>query len=193
MGQPAEPLHPRATYADVVAAPPDKVTELVDGILHVSPRPHPRHSEASTSLAGELLGPFRQGRGGPGGWRIHFEPELHLGPESNPDVLVPDLAGWRIERMPELPEEPYFRQPPDWVCEVLSPSTEAFDRVKKMRVYAREGVRFAWLINPLTRTLEVFILQEGRWFLAGVHEGGERVRAEPFEVIELNLSALWGE
>jgi Uma2 family endonuclease len=191
MGLPAEKPR-RATYADLEAVPPHKVAEIIDGMLHVQPRPAPRHTWASSLLGGELVGPFHRGRGGPGGWIILDEPELHFGPAEDLDVLVPDLAGWRVERMPELPETAYFTLAPDWICEVLSPSTAATDRVEKMPIYAREGVRHAWLLDPLLETLEIFALNtENLWVLRGTHRGAAVVRAEPFDAIELDLSVLW--
>ena len=127
----------RATYQDVLDAPAHQVAEIINGTLHTHPRPAPAHGEASTHLAGELVPPFGRGRGGPGGWRIHFEPELHLGD----DILVPDLAGWRRERMPELPGTAYFTLAPDWACEVLSPSTRRVDLQEKRPAYARRASR----------------------------------------------------
>jgi Uma2 family endonuclease len=146
-------------------------------------------------LGAELIGPFQRGRGGPGGWIILDEPELHFPDPDAPDeidALVPDLAGWRRERMPELPETAYFALAPDWICEVMSASTAAFDRNEKMPIYAREGVRHAWLVDPIARTLEVCVLGEGRrWGPAAVHRDAARVRVEPFDAIELDLSVLW--
>jgi Uma2 family endonuclease len=195
MGQPAKPLARRATYADLEAAPPTKVVELIRGTLHVMPRPAPRHTRSSSILGVKLGGPFDLGDGGPGGWWILDEPELHF---PDPDVpgdleaLVPDLAGWRRARMPELPETAYFGLPPDWICEVLSKSTEDLDRREKMPVYAREGVAHAWLVDPIARTLEAYALDaRGSWQKPVTHEGAARVRLPPFEAIELDLSALW--
>lgn len=178
-----------ATYEDILAAPANTVAEIVDGVLETSPRPAPPHALASSVLGIEIGGPFGRGRGGPGGWWILDEPELHLGS----DVLVPDLAGWRRERMPALPAEAFFSLAPDWICEVLSPTTQRLDRVRKMRVYAREGVLNAWLLDPLARSLEVYRLEGGRWLRLSAHGGEEQVRAEPFEAVELDLMALWGE
>jgi len=184
----------RATYADLEAVPPHRVAEIIRGVLHTFPRPAPRHARASSRLGMQLGGPFDEGRDGPGGWILLDEPELHLGPVEDGDVLVPDLAGWRRERLPRLPEEAFFRLAPDWICEVLSPSTAAHDRVEKMPVYAREGVRHAWLIDPIAKTLEVFALGgDGRWIMAGVHRESARVRGEPFEAHELALAMLWPE
>lgn len=184
----------RATYADLEAVPPNKVAEIIDGILHVFPRPAPPHTRARSRLGMKLGGPFDLGDGGPGGWHILDEPELHFGPRDAEDDLVPDLAGWRIERMPKLPRTAYFTLAPDWVCEVLSRRTETTDRVDKMPIYAREGVKHAWLIHPIRRSLEVFRLDsDGRWKLTGVHKDADRVRAAPFEELELDLSLLWPE
>jgi Uma2 family endonuclease len=176
-----------ATYEDLVKVPDHLVAEILDGELHVTPRPAPRHAGASSGIGGLLWGPFDRGRGGPGGWRILFEPELHL----SADVLVPDLAGWKRERLPALPEEAYFALAPDWVCEVLSPSTASTDRVKKLSIYAREQVRHAWLVDPLAKTLEVLRLENGRWSIVATHADLDVVRAEPFDAIELDLSLLW--
>ncbi|WP_437753102.1 Uma2 family endonuclease [Sorangium sp. So ce1389] len=196
MGQPAEKPR-RATYADLEAVPPHKVAELVRGTLHVFPRPAPKHARASSGLGAELTGPFDHGKGGPGGWWILDEPELHFPDPDAPgaiDALVPDLAGWRRERMPELPETAYFALAPDWICEVLSPSTASFDRDEKMPVYAREGVRHAWLVDPIARTLEVYALGQDRcWGLAAVHRDAAHVRVEPFDAIELDLAVLWAK
>lgn len=177
------------SYADVIAVPDSKVAEVVDNKLYASPRPAPRHARAMSVLGGELMGPFDRGRGGPGGWIILDEPELHF--EAPLEVLVPDLAGWRRERMPELPETSYFTLAPDWVCEVLSPSTQLLDRSKKLPVYHREHVHHAWLIDPLARTLEIYAWRSEGYLLVATHGADTICRAEPFEAIELELRALW--
>jgi len=178
-----------ATYEDLVALPDGLVAEIVGGELHASPRPAPRHALAGSAVGGRLVQPYQDGAGGPGGWWILDEPELHLGR----DVLVPDLGGWRRSRLPQLPETAYFSLAPDWICEVLSPSTAQLDRVKKLAIYARERVAHAWLIDPLARTLEVLRLEEGRWVILGTHAGSEVVRAEPFAETDLSLAALWAD
>jgi len=193
MAQPAEKLR-QATYADLEAVPPHKVAEIIHGTLHVMPRPAPKHTRVSSSLGFKLGGPFDLGEGGPGGWWILDEPELHFpnaAVQAGKDVLVPDLAGWRRERMPELPEEAFFSLAPDWICEVLSKSTEEIDREEKMPIYAREGVRHAWLIDPTKRTLEGFTLEGRRWEAIGTWGDSDRVRVVPFDAIELDLSVLW--
>jgi Uma2 family endonuclease len=179
----------KATYDDVLAAPDHVVAEVVEAVLYTSPRPALRHAAAASVLGEELGPPFRRGRGGPGGWVILYEPELHVGAE--PDIVVPDLGGWRRERMPEVPDTAFVTLAPDWVCEVLSPSTAALDRTKKMPVYARERVRHLWLVDPKARTLEVFRLEGASYLVSGAWDGAARVRAEPFDAIELDLALLW--
>lgn len=176
-----------ATYDDVLAVPPELIAEILDGNLVTQPRPSATHTVAASSLGVELGGPFQRGRGGPGDWIILFEPELHL----RNDVLVPDLAGWRRERMPDVPQSAAFELAPDWVCGVLSPGTAATDRGVKRRIYAREGVRWLWLVEPGTQTLEVFTLIASAWTLVGTWHADERVRAVPFDAIALELGVLW--
>ena len=185
----AEPRR-KATYDDVLAAPEHQVAEILDGELFLSPRPAARHARASSILGGQLVDPFDRESGDPvrpGGWWILDEPEMHLGP----DVVVPDIAGWRRERMARIPDAPWFDLAPDWLCEILSPSTAGIDRGRKLRIYAREGVRHVWLLDPLVRTLEVLVLEGSRWSIAAVHGGSDAVRAEPFAAIELELARLW--
>lgn len=183
------PARRRATYEDLLKVPDILIAELLDGELITSPRPAFPHARATSVIRGEL-DPFDRrpgGSDGPGGWWILFEPELHLGA----DILVPDLAGWRRERMPVLENVAYSDFAPDWVCEVVSPSTGRLDRVGKMPVYARERVGYIWLVDPLQRTLEVYRLEGQRWVLLSAHGDTEAVRAEPFEAIELDLSRWW--
>ncbi|MCY1072995.1 Uma2 family endonuclease [Archangium lansingense] len=177
----------RATYEDLETIPPNCVGEILDGALYVSPRPASPHARAAYRLGGWLSGPFDLGKGGPGGWVILVEPELHL----ENDALVPDLAGWRRERMPEMPHTAAFTLSPDWVCEVLSPSTAVLDREKKMKAYAREGVSHLWLVDPLQRSLEVYRLEGRRWNRQGHWSGESTVHAEPFAVLPLELAMLW--
>ncbi len=177
-----------ATYQDVLDAPRNMVAEVLGGQLHLHPRPAKPHAAAASALGEELGPPFKRGRGGPGGWIILDEPELHLGP----DVLVPDLAGWRVERMAEMvDDEPYFTLAPDWVCEVLSAGTAKYHRTDKLNIYSREQVRWAWLVDPLQRTLEALRLREAKWVLLGTWRDEALVRVEPFDAIELELGVLW--
>jgi Uma2 family endonuclease len=180
----------RATYEDVLAAPEHVVAEVVRGVLHTQPRPATPHTRAATRLGVELGGPFDRGRGGPGGWVILDEPELHLGE----DIVVPDIGGWRRSRMPRLPmEAAFFTLAPDWVCEVLSPSTQAFDRGDKLDVYARESVAHVWLVDPLAKMLEVLRLEHEKWLRVATWTGDSVVRAEPFDAVELELATLWAD
>ncbi len=177
-----------ATYADLMRVPDHLVAEILEGELYATPRPTVPHAVAASALGVDLGGPFDRGRGGPGGWWILFEPELHLAA----DVVVPDLAGWRRSRVPVLPNAPAMTVAPDWVCEILSPSTEAMDRVPKLRIYAREGVAHVWFVNPKTQTLEVLRLEEDHWVVAATHDGDVTVTVEPFEAVPLELFRLWG-
>ena len=140
-------------------------------------------------LGANLVGPFDKGVDGPGGWWILDEPELHL----NADILVPDLVGWRHGRMPRLPDTAWFELAPDWVCEILSPSTARIDRVEKLPIYARHGVQHAWLVDPDLRTLEVFECREGKCLLLTVLENDAGVCQPPFDVITFSLGGLWAD
>jgi Uma2 family endonuclease len=176
-----------ATYRDIEALPSNVVGEIVHGVLYANPRPGLPHSAAATALGEELGPPFKRGKGGPGGWVILYEPEIHL----REDVVVPDLAGWRRERMPEMPATPFAVLSPDWVCEVLSPSTSKLDRGKKIPVYARERVSHVWLVDPLEQYLEILRLDGDSYRIVATHIAEAKVRAEPFDAIELDLAVLW--
>jgi Uma2 family endonuclease len=170
-------------------APDNVVAEILDGELSLMARPRPRHTKAAARFA-SALGSFHDpDDGDPGGWVVLIEPELRLGPR--PDVIDPDLAGWRVERLPEEPETAAVHVAPDWVCEILSDSTEAMDRGPKRRIYRREGVGHLWLCDPRIETLEVYRLEGGRWLELETFEGDAKVRADPFDAIELDLSRVW--
>ena len=186
MNTQARPARP-ATYQDVLDAPPHMVAELAGGRLHLHPRPASRHARASFHLAGRIDDLSRDGAGGPVGWHFAIEPELHLGP----DVLVPDLAAWRRERMPVFPDAPAFTLAPDWVCEILSPGTRRFDLTEKRDLYRANAVAHLWLVDPEARTLEAFTLEAGRWTLASAFQDGDDIRAAPFEALVFPLNALW--
>ena len=183
------PFDRPATYDDLVQVASNLVAEIVGGELHASPRPAPPHAIAASGLGALVSLPYHYGKGGPGGWWILDEPELHLGP----DVLVPDIAGWRRSRMAKAPETAYFPMAPDWICEVVSPKTSSLDRVRKLTIYARESIPHAWLIDPLGQSLEVLRLESGRWSIVSTHLGAEVVRAEPFAELDLELSRLWAD
>lgn len=177
-------------YEAYLRVPMHQHAEIVHGTLYVMSRPSPKHANAGSMLGVELGGPFQRGRGGPGGWWILDEPELQLVPK---EPIAPDLAGWRLERMPELPDIAYFTLVPDWICEVLSPLTEKLDRDEKLPCYAEHGVRHAWLVDPIDKRLEVYALDMGtrRWREVRIHQGDTTVRAVPFDAIEPDLGALW--
>ena len=176
-----------ATYDDVLAAPPHMVAELIDGVLSLQPRPAMPHALAASVLNMEVGTPFHRGRGGPGGWWIISEPELHLGRQ----VLVPDVAGWRRVRMPAYPTGAAVDLAPDWVCEVLSPSTRSRDLIDKRPIYAEHGVAHLWLVDPAARLLEAFRLGPDGWIVAGTVEDGDTVALAPFEAAPFELGALW--
>ena len=181
-----------ATYEDLSLVPPEKVAEILAGELVVSPRPAAPHAQAASLLGSNVLEPFSRkpgGPGGPGGWIILFEPEIHLGE----DVLVPDVAGWRRERMPRVPNVPFFTLAPDWVCEVASPATRRIDRLRKMPIYAREKVQWLWLVEPEDKLLEVYRLEGTSWLVVSTHGESERVRAQPFDAVELQIGRWWGD
>lgn len=185
-----QPPGRRATYEDLLAVPDHLVAEILDGELHVSPRPALPHAAAQTVLLGTLFAAFGNGgQGAPpgGGWWFLTEPELHFGD----DVLVPDIAGWRRARLPAIPNAAFLTLAPDWVCEVVSPSTARIDRAKKMRIYGREAVAHVWLVDPLARTLEVYRLDGATWTLVVTHAGDTLVRAEPFDAVELAMARWW--
>ncbi|MCP4287478.1 MAG: Uma2 family endonuclease [Gammaproteobacteria bacterium] len=183
----AELAKQQATYEDLLSVPSNLVAEIIYGQLHTHPRPAPKHVLAYSSLGDELSGPFFKGRGGPGGWWILDEPELHL----DSHVLVPDIAGWRRKRMPTLPETAWFELSPDWVCEILSPSTARIDRVEKLPIYADQGVEHVWLVDPDLRTLEAFENRGGQWLMIAALENDNPVSVPPFDAITFDLSVLW--
>jgi Uma2 family endonuclease len=179
----------RATYDDLLRVPDTMVAEIVDGELVVSPRPATPHAYAATEMSADLLHVFHgtEARSGPGGWWILSEPELHFAD----DVLVPDLAAWRCTRMPTVPNAPAITLAPDWLCEIISPSSVRHDRIAKMRCYAREGVAWVWLVDPLARTLETFRLDGDHWTVVASHAGDEVAQVEPFAGPEIRLGRWW--
>lgn len=177
-----------ATERDLDDLPEDVIGQIVDGELIVHPRPDHPHVRAASALTWAIFGPFDQGLGGPGGWVILAEPRILFGEK----LLVPDLAGWKKERF-VAPKKGSYAVAPDWVCEILSPSTARFDRVTKLPIYAQAEVQHAWILDPGVRTLEVLRLEIGRWTISAAYQNTEKVRAEPFDAVELDLSLLWGE
>ena len=183
----SQPLRRAATYADIEALPPNIVGEIIDGELVTHPRPSPRHGVASSVLGVKLGNAFQLSGNGPGGWLFIDEPELHLGSH----VVVPDIAGWRRERFTAMPETAYIEVAPDWVCEVLSGSTERRDRTSKRRIYAEAKVGHLWLIDPRFQLMEAFVLTDDRWLLAGSWSSDDTVSAPPFDALAFSLADLW--
>lgn len=187
MGYGARNLSRPATLADIEELPETLVGEIIDGTLYTHPRPRPGHADMEGALIDELRGPFHRGRGGPGGWWIIPEPGIQVG--GSPE-FSPDLAGWRRERVAKLPKERWTLVP-DWACEILSPSTRAYDQRIKRPFYARIGIRHLWFVDVEARTLTVSELLDGRWLEVGVYGEDDVIRAAPFDAIELNLRELW--
>ncbi len=177
-------------YQDLLSLPESLTGEILNGRLYAQPRPSAKHVLVSSNLGIEIGGPYFRGRGGPGGWWILQEPEVHLALDEQ--VVVPDVAGWKKSRMPVMPEGHKFTVVPDWVCEVLSPSTESSDREIKKPLYARYGVRYLWLMHPKNQTLEAYKLVKGDWQLQGEFCENDKVCVEPFELLDITLGELFG-
>jgi Uma2 family endonuclease len=178
------------TLYEAIEALPEGITgEILHGQLHTQPRPAMRHGVAASSLGAELIGPYSRGRGGPGGWWIVVEPELHFVRDT--EVLVPDIAGWRRERMPEIPPDQRCEVVPDWICEVLSPSTRSKDREIKLPLYARYGVAHAWIVDPDAETIEAYELRGAEWTQLAVYGADDTVAAAPFEAAVFRVADLW--
>jgi Uma2 family endonuclease len=185
----AEAARPKTLYEKLEELPEGLNGEIIDGQLYTEPRPRPHHAVAASNLGAELIGPYSRGRGGPGGWWIIDEPEIHF--VHKREVVVPDLAGWRRERLPLIPDEPHFSVFPDWVCEVLSPSTRSKDRELKMPLFARYGVPYAWLLDPKTYTLETYELRSTQLELTGTYGPASSPAPAPFEAFHFRLADLW--
>lgn len=184
-----QPQPKPALYEQLEALPEGLTGEILNSQIYTQPQPTGLHVFAASELGYELIGPFERGRGGPGGWWIIDEPELHI--IRNTEVLVPDLTGWRRTRLPQIPKDQRFTVAPDWVCEILSPSTESKDRKVKMPIYAQFGVPHAWLIDPIAHTLEAYALDGDRWREIGRLAGSGRVSLPPFEAVAISLEDLW--
>ena len=176
-------------YEEWLALPENRVGEIIGGELYTQPRPAGPQNNAETCLGSALNPPFQQGKGGPGGWWIQVEPEIHFIRDT--EIAVPDLGGWRRERMPNLPRDHRYEVVPDWICEILSPGTAKKDRALKLPLYARFGVAHAWLIDPLERFLEADELVDGRWTLVAILKDDEPVSLAPFEAVTFSLADLW--
>jgi Uma2 family endonuclease len=186
----SEPARKRMTYEDLYSIPENMTGQIINGELVVTPRPSRKHGYSTTALGAAVAAPYQLGQGGgPGGWVIIIEPEIGLGE----NIMVPDLAGWKEERYPEEEPHNWISVVPDWICEVLSPSTIRVDKVRKMPIYAQHGVPYFWLIDPAAKTLDVFRLASAQWLLLGTYVEDDKVQAEPFSEIEINLSDLWRE
>jgi len=183
----SDPAHRLATYDDVLAA--DERVEVIGGQLETLPSARPRHGRVARAIAGAIGGPFDDddGRGGPGGWWILTEVDVRLSPH---DIVRPDVAGWRKERLTDLDTLPIDVRP-DWVCEVLSPGTRLRDTRDKRRLFASAGISHYWLLDPDDRTLLALVLESDRWTEQGLYAEGDLARIAPFEALELDVGRLF--
>lgn len=184
----AEPLRRPASWQDILDAPEGLKAEVIAGELLLHPRPRLEHGRSQAILSSHLSPPFDLGNGGPGGWWIVVEPDVLFGEH---DIVSPDLAGWRRSTLPELPNEQPISTPPDWVCEVISPTSARRDRITKTSLYLTGGVSYYWLIDPELRSLEALRADGGRWTLLGAWTDGHHVAVPPFEAVELDVGSLF--
>lgn len=186
----SEAAKKKAVYADLCRVPENMIGEIINGELIVTPRPSRKHTLTTSLLGSEIIPSYFHGRGGgPGGWVIIIEPEIGL----DEHTLVPDLAGWKKERFPTSEKTNWISVAPDWICEVLSPSTLRTDKIRKMPLYAEHGIKHLWLVDPNAKTLDAFRLESGMWVLLSSYVEDDKVRAEPFQEIEIDLAGLWLE
>ena len=176
-------------YEQLAALPEGLTGEILNGQLHTQPRPTGRHGRVAVGLDRRIGRGYDDGDDGPGGWWIFIEPELHL--VRDLEVAVPDLAGWRREHMPDIPQDHRFEVVPDWICEILSPSTASKDRAIKMPLYAHHGVAFAWIIDPAARMLEAYERDGDEWRLIAEGVDNDLVSIRPFDALALELRHLW--
>ena len=176
-------------YDQLLALPENQTGEILNGQLHTQPRPAGPHGRAESALESDLFQKFDRGHGGPGGWWILIEPEIHF--IRDIEVTVPDIAGWQRKRMPEIPRDHRFEVIPDWICEIVSPSTESKDRQIKMPLYAHYGVNHLWLVDPIKKTLEGYQCNGGEWTIIGSYRGQEEARVAPFDAVSIELKDLW--
>jgi Uma2 family endonuclease len=184
------PVHKPTLYEQLLQLPEGLIGEIFNGQLRTHPRPGWPHILASSRLGADLEGAYGRGRGGPGGWWILDEPEIHF--ELDTVVTVPDIAGWRRERLIDPPAGHKIELAPDWVCEIFSPSTKSIDREEKMPLYAARGVPYLWLVDPKAHTLEAYELKGGKWVLLQLFRDDDPVSARPFDSITIRLNELWG-
>jgi len=178
-----------AAYQDVENLSARAIGELFDGRLHAQPRPAAPHVHTQFFVGGHLFNPFYRGIGGPGGWVILAEPEIHF--KLDLDVTVPDLAGWRRARKLKFPTGHKIELVPDWICEILSPSTRSIDQEIKMPLYARYGVSYLWLVEPIEHVVDAYRLQGGEWVAVGRYTGTTQAAIPPFDAVLLDLGSLW--
>ncbi len=185
----AESATRKATYDDLLAVPEHLIAEIIDGALETRRFPPPKHAYAYTALVRTIAHPFLGKEPELNDWWVLNRVELHLGEH----VLVPDLAGWRRERLPKLPETAWFELPPDWVCEIISPATARLDRGPKREIYDQFAVPHLWFVDPDARTLEAFALRDGAWVLIASHADDDEIAVAPFATVPFALDTLWAD
>jgi Uma2 family endonuclease len=178
-----------ANAADLAALDERVRAEVIRGVVVEKAAPSFEHGDAQSSLAAALKDPFQRQRGGPGGWWIATDVEIELEVH---EVYRPDLVGWRRERMSERPRGRPIRVRPDWVCEVLSPSNAEYDLGAKLFTYHRSAIPQYWIADPEHATLTVYRATEHGYVVVSSAGRGDRVRAEPFEAIEIAIEELFG-
>jgi Uma2 family endonuclease len=176
------------TLADLDALPPGIVGEIIDGVLYTMTKPRMRHQRTTARICGKLSDPFDEGNGGPGGWWIVAEPGIEL---PNTPEISPDVAGWRRERMPEMPGDEPIRVVPDWTCEILSKTTRRHDLEVKMPYYAKVGVAYHWLVDLEARVLTAYRLDFSEWRVIGTYSNETEARIPPFAAVPLNVASWW--
>ncbi len=197
-----EPARKVYTYEDILALDEKLHAELLDGMIYIdgvplgsvvptvgmAPAQLPRHAKSQRVLGKIIGGPFDDdhGDGGPGGWWIFIEVDVLLAS----GTVRPDLSGWRRERLPQPDVRPIATRP-DWVCEIISPTSIRQDRVAKRRAYAKAGIPHYWIVDPDARTLEALELQSDRWLEVGTWSEGDVARIAPFEPVEVPVGRLF--
>jgi Uma2 family endonuclease len=185
---PMTPPHNVLTLAGIDALAPGIKGEIIEGVLYTMPRPRAPHQSMMGAVGTDLLDPFQRGDGGPGGWWIPPEPGIEL---PNTPEIAPAVAGWRRERLPALSNDEAITVVPDWVCEILSPTTEQHNLTVKKPYYAKVGVAHHWIVDLSMRTVIALRLESGRWREVGVYGDEREARIEPFAAVPLNVASWW--
>lgn len=183
-----QPARKPPTLADLDALPKGVKGEIIGGVMYTMTRPRGHHQRTGLEIGADLRDPFMRGRGGPGGWWILPEPGIEL---PNTPEISPDVAGWRRERLPSLPADAAITVVPDWVCDILSPTTRRHNLLIKKPYYAKVGVPYHWIVDLDARTIATYRLENARWVELGVFGDERDARIEPFEAVALDVASWW--